>query len=311
MRISRNLAYALTALAAVAWATSGTFTVLATDNGATALQVAVFGGTISAMILIPAIAIFDPGSLRIARKDVVPFLVFSLLTGTFFSLAWYYAIDLTSVTTAVILLYMYPSIVTVAGVFVLGERLTKGKAVALPLTFVGCVLVAEAFDLEQLRLNMLGILLGLYAALAAALYYLWGKKFLARYSANTIVLYMTGFSVPFLVLIANPFDLAKTSLPSVAWLNILMIAIIPTTIGFVVSMVALKHIEASKASIVASIEPVAAAAIAYVVLSEQIAVVQVVGVALVFLGVLLLRLTSEEQDGEVTEAPRPPVIETH
>lgn len=305
------MAYALTAVAAVAWATSGTFTVLATDNGATALQVAVFGGTLSAMILIPAIAIFDPGSLRVARKDVVPFLVFSLLTGTFFSLAWYHAVDLTSVTTAVILLYMYPSIVTVAGVFVLGERLTKGKAVALPLTFVGCVLVAEAYDLEQLRLNMLGILLGLYAALAAALYYLWGKKFLARYSANTVVLYMTGFSAPFLVLIANPIELARTSLPSIAWLNILMIAIIPTTIGFVVSMVALKHIEASKASIVASIEPVAAAAIAYVVLSEQIAAVQVAGVALVFLGVLLLRLTSEEQEGEADETARPPVIETH
>jgi len=304
------MAYALMALAAVAWATSGTFTVLATDNGATVMQVAVFGGALSAMILIPAIAVFDPRSLRIARKDIVPFLVFSLLTGTFFSLAWYYAIDLTSVTTAVILLYMYPSIVTVASVFVLGERLTKGKAVALPLTFIGCVLVAEAYDLDQLRLNMAGILLGLYAAFSAALYYLWGKKFLARYSANTIVLYMTGFSVPFLVLIANPVELVRTSLPSFAWLNILMIAIIPTTIGFVVSMVALNHIEASKASIVASIEPVAAAAIAYVVLSEHIAAVQAAGVVLVFVGVLLLRLASEEPDGEAAEAPRPPAIET-
>jgi DME family drug/metabolite transporter len=303
------MAYALMALAAVAWATSGTFTVLATDNGATVMHVAVFGGALSAMILIPAIAVFDPRSLRIARKDIVPFLVFSLLTGTFFSLAWYYAIDLTSVTTAVILLYMYPSIVTVASVFVLGEGLTKGKAVALPITFIGCVLVAEAYDLDQLRLNIAGILLGLYAAFSAALYYLWGKKFLARYSANTIVLYMTGFSVPFLVLIANPVELVRTSLSSFAWFNILMIAIIPTTIGFVVSMVALKHIEASKASIVASIEPVAAAAIAYVVLSEHIAAVQAAGVVLVFVGVLLLRLASEEPDGEASEAPRPPAIE--
>jgi len=311
MKISRNMAYALMALAAMLWATSGTFTVLAIDNGATALQVSVFCVAISAMILVPAVAIFDPRSLRIARKDLMPLLVFSLLTGTFFYLAWFYAVDLTSVTTAVILLYLYPSIVTIAGVSVLGERLTKGKAIALPLTFIGGLLVVEAYDLDQLRLNLVGILLGVYTGLAGALYYLWGKKFLAKYSANTIILYMTVLSFPFLALLANPFDLAKTSMSSTAWFHILMIAIFPTTGGFVVSMFALKHIEASRASIVASIEPVAAAAMAYVVLSEQIVAVQVAGVVLVFLGVVLLRLGSKEPDDEVVESPRPPVLEPH
>lgn len=303
------MAYAFMALAAVLWATSGTFTILAIDNGATAMQVSVFCVAISALILVPAVAILDPRSLRIARKDFVPFLVFSLLTGTFFYLAWFYAVDLTSVTTAVILLYLYPSIVTIAGVSVLGERLTVGKAVALPLTFIGGMLVSEAYDLDQLRLNLVGILLGVYTGLAGALYYLWGKKFLAKYSANTIILYMTVLSFPFLALMANPFELVRTSMSTTAWFHITMIALFPTTGGFVVSMFALKHIEASKASIVASIEPVIAAAIAYIVLSEQIAVVQVAGVALVFLGVVLLRLASKEPDGEVVEAPRPPAME--
>ncbi len=301
MRVSRNMAYGLTGLAAILWATSGTFTKLAIEEGAEPIHVSVFAGVFSAMILIPLIGYFDPGSLRIRRKDFLPFLAFSLLTGTFFSLAWFYCVALTSVTTAVILLYAYPSIVTIASVSILSERLTAPKAVALPLTFVGCVLVAEAYDLVQLSLNLVGVLLGVYTAVAAAVYYLWGKKFLARYSANTIVLYMAGLSVPGLVIIANPFALVHTSLSSGAWLYILMVAVFPTTIGFVVSMVALKHIEASKASIVASIEPVAAALIAYVVVAELVSGVQWTGVVLVFAGVLLLRLASRQE--RVTELP--------
>jgi len=69
------------------------------------------------------------------------------------------------VATAVILLYLYPSIVTIASIFLLGEKLTPQKLVALPLTFIGCVLVAGAQDLgEGIPIDIIGIALGLYTA---------------------------------------------------------------------------------------------------------------------------------------------------
>lgn len=304
LKISKNLAYGLMALAAVMWASSGTFTELALDAGARVMQVTVFASVFTTMILLPAIGVFDPRSLWIRRKDFLPMLVFSLITGTFFAIAWYMCIDLTGVATAVVLLYAYPSIVTVASVFLLGEKLTLGKALALPLTFIGCILVAGASDLEAgFSFNLAGIALGIYTALAAAVYYIWGKKFLDKYSANTVILYMTVLSIPGIVLIANPMTILENHISGEAWAYIFAIGLFPGTIGFVVSMVALRYIEASKASIVASIEPVAAVVIAVLVIADVITLLQGVGVGLVFVGVLLLRLTRKGKE----DGPRVPL----
>jgi drug/metabolite transporter (DMT)-like permease len=124
---------------------------------------------------------------------------------------------------------------------------------------------------------------------ASAVYYLWGKKFEESYSPNTIVLYMFGISTIFLVILVNPFELARTSLSGTAWFWILNVAFWSGVVGFVPSMFALKYLEASKASIVASIEPVFAVVLAYLVLSEGVNLAQMGGVAMVFLGVILLR----------------------
>jgi drug/metabolite transporter (DMT)-like permease len=217
---------------------------------------------------------------------------------------------MTSVATAVILLYAYPSIVTVASVFLLKERLSPQKALALPLTFVGAVLVAGAQEFEEgFSFNMVGIALGIYAAFGAAVYYIWGKKFLGKYSANTVILYMTVLSIPGLVIIANPFEFLRNAVPINGWLYMIAIGFFPGTVGFVVSMVALNHIEASKASIVASIEPVAAVAIAVVVLLEAVNELQIIGVVLVFAGVILLRMTWGKKGTGPTPDATPVILE--
>lgn len=298
------------ALAAVMWATSGTFTVLAIDAGADVMQVTVFTTVITAIILVPLIAALDPKSLRIKAEDFFPFLAFSIITGTFFAIAWYMCVDLTSVATAVILLYAYPSIVTVASVFLLKEGLSPQKALALPLTFVGAVLVAGAQEFEEgFSFDLVGIALGIYAAFGAAVYYIWGKKFLGKYSANTVILYMTVLSIPGLVIIANPFELLKNAISMEGWLYIIALGFFPGTVGFVVSMVALNHIEASKASIVASIEPVAAVIIAFIVLLEAVNGLQIIGVVLVFAGVILLRMAWGKKGVETTPEKIPVILE--
>jgi drug/metabolite transporter (DMT)-like permease len=310
MNVSKNLAYLFMALAATSWATSGTFTELATGADATPMQITVFSVIITTVLVLIGVLAFDRKSLTVHRKDIIPLIVFSQITSTFFSLAWYFCVDMTGVAIAVILLYAYPSIVTVASVFFLSERLTREKAIALPLTFIGCILVAGAQDMgEALEFDLVGIGLGIYTAIAGAIYYIWGKKFLDKYSANTVVLYMYIFSVPSLVLIANPASVAHTSLPADAWWYIFLIGLIPGAIAPVVSMLALRRIQASRASIVASIEPVVAVVIAYLILSETITLIQGIGVGLVFLGVVMLRLRSSGSEEEPGKIPveTPPV----
>jgi DME family drug/metabolite transporter len=303
LHISKNTAYGLMVLAATAWATSGTLTVLAIDWGATVNVIALYSEIFSALMFFVIVLTLDRPSLRMKKEDLLPFFMFSTITGALFSLAWYNCIDLTSVTTAVILLCSYPSIVTVASIFLLGERLTLGKAIALPLTFVGCVLVSGAYDLEMIRINALGVGLGVFTAFGAAVYYLWGKKYLKKYSANTVALYFSIMMIPTLIIITDPRESLLPSLSVDAWAMVFLIGLIPCTIGFFISMVALKRIEASKASIMASLEPVVAVALAVMILAEIVEGLQYVGVALTIAGVIILRTVRHEDEDAPIEAP--------
>jgi drug/metabolite transporter (DMT)-like permease len=75
----------------------------------------------------------------------------------------------------------------------------------------------------------------------------------------------------------------------VAWILILMMGV-QSVVIYILSMVALKHVEASKASIITSIEPAVAVIIAYIVAAQTITGIQSVGIALVFLGLMVLGL---------------------
>lgn len=303
MKISKNAAYVLMGVAALAWATSGTLTVLAIDEGATANIIALYSEIFSVIMVFFAVIIIDPRLFLIRRADFVPLLLFSTITGALFSVAWYHCIDLTSVTTAVILLCSYPSIVTIASIFLLGEKMTLAKAVALPTTFLGCVLVAEAYDLEAIRVNAVGVMLGVFTAFGAAAYYIWGKKFLRRYSPYTVAFYFAALMLPALIVLTNPNESLLPDLSARAWSIVFLIGLIPCTVGFFVSMVALKRIEASKASIVASLEPVMAVALAVIIVSEVVSGFQMAGVVLVIVGILILRLVRQEDEDAPVEAP--------
>jgi len=305
LHISKNVAYGLMVLAALAWSTSGILTVLAIEEGATANIIALYSEIVSGLLFVFVVLTFDRPSLRMRRADLLPFFIFSTITGAFFSLAWYNCIDLTSVTTAVILLCTYPCIVTVASIFMHGERLTLGKAIALPLTIGGCVLVSGAYDPEEIKMNAVGIGLGIFAAFGSAAYYLWGKKFLKRYSANTVALYFSVMMIPTLIIITDPRESLLPSLSASAWALVFLLGLIPCTIGFFLSMVALKRIEASKASIMASLEPVMAIALAVIVIAEIVEGLQYVGVVLTVAGVVILRIVRHKgEDAPIEELAR-------
>jgi len=304
VKITKNMAYGMMAAAAVLWGTSGTLTKIAIDDkGATANEVAVFAALSGTIVLMVILAVFDKKAFRVSARDLPALLVFATITGALFSLAWYNAIDLTSVATAVVLLYTYPSMVTIASVFLLGEKMTAIKAIALPLTFIGAILIAGAYDLDNMRLNIWGIGLGLFTAVAAAVYYLWAKKFMVKYSSNTVALYMSILMLPALIIIVNPFALMETSLSTDAWLYILIIGLVPGTIAFVIAMMALGHIQASKASIIAGIEPVAGVILAVIIINEAINGIQIAGIALVIVAVLLIRFAHKDEPETVIESP--------
>ncbi|HZK67928.1 MAG TPA: DMT family transporter [Chloroflexota bacterium] len=112
----------------------------------------------------------------------------------------------------------------------------------------------------------------------------WWPK---RYSSWTVLFYSMGFAALFLVpLLALPeASLGPYSWEVWGWL--LFVAAGPTLLARVLYVSAVKHVEASRAAIVANVEPVTAAVFAFFLLGELLMSSQLLGGVLVLAGAVI------------------------
>jgi DME family drug/metabolite transporter len=132
---------------------------------------------------------------------------------------------------------------------------------------------------------------GLLAGLAYAGYYLFGKRYFARYEASTLFAY----ALPVGALLLLP---VVTFAPKSAteWLVLLFLGVVPTYGAYLLYSFGLARVEATRAATVATLEPVAAAALAYVVWGEALRGLGYVGAALVLAGVLVVATEREARE---------------
>lgn len=279
------------AAGAALWGTLGIFFTVLLGYGLSPLSLAFLRALLTFVILLGGLGLLRPARLRLARRDIPYFLVFGAITVGLFYTVYILAVNLTSVATAAVLLYTAPVWVTLLAWRLYGEPLGARQLVALGLAFVGCALVAGAYDLALLRVNAVGILAGLASGLTYALYSIFSVPVLRRYSSWTVVTWAVGFgalTLAPLTLAQGMAAFAPVLTPSLAWLWLLGLALGPTVGALVLYTSGLKDVPAGVASITATLEPVVATLLAVVVLGERLAPPQLLGGALVIGAVALL-----------------------
>jgi drug/metabolite transporter (DMT)-like permease len=85
-----------------------------------------------------------------------------------------------------------------------------------------------------------------------------------------------------------------------AWLPIVLLATIPTLLGYWLFVRSLRHLEASTAAIASSVEPALGILLAVAVLGESATIIQGVGMTLLVGAALLIRVDLR------SSTPRPP-----
>jgi drug/metabolite transporter (DMT)-like permease len=281
--------YSLVILGATFLGTIGIFGRLIYIHEPDPLTVVTFRALIAFLLLFLITILVNPGSLRIRKSDFLYFAVYGLLSVSLCFLLFFYAIKFTTIATATILLYTYPAFIVILSIFFLKENLTKNKLLALLLTFLGCILVIQVYDPSQLKLNLRGIIYGLGAGLGAGLYSVLGKKAVERYKALTVVTYAFGFGSFFLLITRGVKPLFSVSYPNITWIWIFALAIFSTILGYSFYTRGLKHIEASRAGIVATWEVVVASLLALVIFGERLSIPQIFGALFIFLGIFIIR----------------------
>jgi drug/metabolite transporter (DMT)-like permease len=290
----------LVLLAATLWGTLGTFYTWARQGfGLTEVAIVFWRAGLAALVLGIVLGGVMPAMgrgwalLRIRRADLPLFGAFGLLGVTAFYLLYIYAVTLVGVAVAVVLLYTAPAFVAIMAWRFLGEGFGARKLAALGLTFVGCALVARAYDLSQLQVNAPGILCGLGSALTYALYSILGKASLKRgYPIATMSLYTFSIGALGLLVVAlagGPEQLLPAGLNLYGWGLLLVLALAQTLGALAAYTAGLRYLEAGVASIVATFEPVIATLLAYFVLHERVEWPQLVGGGLILGAVVMLQ----------------------
>jgi DME family drug/metabolite transporter len=259
------------------------------------LTVVTYRALIAFLALLVVAIVVNPNWLRIRKKDFLFFAVYGLLSVTLCFLLFLYAIKFTTVATATILLYTYPAFIVVLSRLFLGEQFTKAKILALLLTFLGCVLVIQAYNPAAFKPNLRGVIYGVGAGVGAGLYSVFGKKGVSRYSSFTVVTYALGFGSFFLILIRGTRTLVSVSYPAITWMWIFALAILSTLVGYSFYTKGLRYLEAGRAGIAATWEVVVASALAFVIFGETLTYLQILGAVLVLAGIVVVRVNPSAQ----------------
>jgi drug/metabolite transporter, DME family len=311
--------YALAALAALCWATGGLtakwlFTPAGPDTAA--WSVPPLGMTVDPVVLSGARAftafavlivyllVSRRYALRISQRDLPFFAVFGVvgLAGVHFT--YFKAISHTNVATAILLEYLAPVIVLIVSVLFLGQRVTWTLPTGVALSIVGCALVVGAIGGDGLAVSPEGIAWGLASAVFFAAYSLMGRYAARRFSPWTTLVYGLGFaSIFWLLYLRGPSGAADAFATVASTAAVLFIAVASTIIPFAAFLKALHYIDPTRATIVATLEPVLAGVVAFLVLGETFGPVQILGGVLVLGAIILIQAPGKAAPAQPFEVP--------
>ncbi|MGZ8376937.1 MAG: DMT family transporter [Gemmatirosa sp.] len=285
-------------LAAVLWGTLGPAARLALRDGVEPLELGFWRALIGGALF--AAHAMARRCVRIAPRDLPAVGAFALVGVALFYVAYFRAVRAGGAALAAILLYTAPAWVALASAVWLKERLTARTLAALALTLGGVALVAlgSGADASGVRLGGASLTWGLVAGLAYAVYYLFGKRYFARYEAPTVLAYALPAGA-LALLPAVRFAPKSTA----TWAVLAFIAIVPTYLAYLVYGLGLRRLPATRAATVATLEPVVAAALAYALWGEALRPLGYAGAVLVLAGVLIIATAAP---APAPRAPSPP-----
>ena len=284
-------------LAGCFWGSMGIFVRRLGTYGFNSIQIVSIRVTLAALIFALVLLVKDRSGFKISRGDFPLFLGLGFGSILFFTVCYFTAITMMPLSTAAILLYTSPVWIMLMSVLFFHEKLDKRKLIALALAFAGCVLVS---GISGHGITLTGLLVGLGSGIGYGLYSILGTIALRKYSSYTVTAYTFILAAIGSWFICRPADMLY-KIKNTADLGFLLFfccltALITAVIPFLAYTLGLESVEASKAGIIATIEPMVATLIGIVVFSEPLTIISGAGIILILTAVIILNLKQKKSD---------------
>jgi drug/metabolite transporter (DMT)-like permease len=284
--------------AATLFAVNGTVSKVVLESGVTSLRLtqARCAGALVGLGLL--VLLTRPQSLRATRHELAFLAAFGVCGVAFVQLFYFAAIARLEIGVSLLIQYTAPLLVALWARFVFKEHVRQRVWAALALALVGLSVMVDV--LGGVPLNTAGVLLSFASAFTFAGYLLLAEHAVGRRDPVSLLVYGFLFASLFWA-VAQPWwsfpydelvetvsllgNLAGSELP--AWALVLAIVVLGTIVPFILMVGSLQHLSATTVGMVAMLEPVLGALVAYVWLDEALAAQQLVGGAIVLAAIFL------------------------
>lgn len=288
--------------AALLWGALGYFVRGLNAYGFSTIQVVSLRFITASLSTAAAALVIDRKAFRIRPKDIWMFLGTGVASIFAFNYCYLSCMTLTSLTLAVTFTYTAPAFAIALAAILFKERITPKVIIGMVLAVAGSLIAMGIWNAE-LRLTPLGTVLGLSFGLFFALYSIFSRLALKRYSSLTITLYSFIFAAIAATAVCSPVEMVSIMHDAGFVPNLLGLGILCTPIPYFLYTYGVSKVKVSVASIITLAEIVTATLISALVYHEELRLYQIIGVLLVVGAVILLAFGNTNADSPKKEEP--------
>lgn len=219
-----------------------------------------------------------------AKKELPLLLISGVVVGVNWLLL-FLAYNYTSVSVATLSYYFAPVLVTVACPILFHEKITRRQIFCFVMSTLGLCLIIGTGNLSEGSNHLVGIALGLGAAVFYATAVLMNKAIRHTGGIHRTLIQLLGASAALLIYVPMTGGFHLELLDGTGWASLLILGIVHTGFAYCLYFSSLKELPGQEAAILSYIDPLVAVLVSVVILREGITLPQIIG------GVLILGFT--------------------
>lgn len=274
---------------ATAFGTLAIFAKLGYASGLGTEQTLAFRFLLAAIGMLALAMVIGQNPLRLRRNQLATLFALGGLVYTAQSLTYFIALRSLPASLVVLIAYIYPSLVVVAGWLFLRRAVSLWHWVALAASFAGVAMLVGGARFELSSALAWPVALAIASPIIYTGYILIGERVMSSVpavAASAVI--MSGAALAFCLLAALNHELALPRNTS-GWAVAVGIALFPTMVAISLFMAGLPRVGAARAALLSTWEPVVTVLLAVVILGDRLSIIQVVGGVLVLVAVIVVQ----------------------
>jgi len=282
----KNKAYLYALSATLLWGSTAAVVKLLLKN-LNSLQILLFASFFASISLFIIVLIQEklPIIKSYQIKDYLKFAYMGFIGVFVYYLFLYIAISYLKAQEAFVINYLWPVMIIIFAIPILGEKFTYKKLLAVIFSFFGVVIIATQGNLQQLHFEKpIGVIFAIIAAMSYGLFSVLGKK--QNYDKTTSMFFYYLFTFIYTLIAILLFSFIP-KIENLQILGLMWTGIFTSGGAFLLWFLALKYGDTAKIANIAFLTPFFSLVYIYFLLHETILISSLIGLLFIFIGIFM------------------------